>query len=449
MEKKFVKDLAEIVLVPFMKIAPSDVLILKNLIHWFQANKPKNQSNYFLWAQDEGALTDILFQESKYKDDFDSNDTVSLKAHLFYTINNVKQSKDVYIQRRTIQSTDQMNMPLSYLLTDTKETINLCRLNISINYLNKACWVLRSANGSNLTPLTLSFFISDSVGKSYENYTSFDKVIEHILNLEVDIDKLESFEKNCARDFPKDIRYKYSSMYNNNYTSEWNTVLEKIEQPEISIIDLAHQFRKMGVAHFHTGDMFEKLNNKLGHLFLEHSESETFIKNQGLGYIYFGRKPEDYEQWVQYEIFARAINAIHTYNDIYETYLTKLVHFSSSPIERIFAYKLLNLLPTKDVIQKRATEIQKEEFSNMYRRVIEIGTKVLAGVEKGGKQYAEKIGPDIDKKVKLACEAIIHMHLEQKHLSFSAILDKVAKEFDIGSSTLRKYGVIKKSFPKW
>lgn len=268
MEKKFVKDLAEIVLVPFMKIAPSDVLILKNLIYWLQVNKSKNQSDYFLWAQDEGALTDIWFQEAKYKDDFDSNDTVSLKAHLFYTVNNVKQRKDVYIQRRTIQSTDQMNIPLPYLLTDTKETINLHRLNISINYLSKACWVLRSANGSNLTPLTLSFFISDSVRKSYENYTSFDEVIEHILNLEVDIDKLESFEKNCARDFPKDIRYKYSSMYNNNYTSEWNTVLEKIEQPEISIIDLAHQFRKMGVSHFHTGDMFEKLNNKLGHLFL-------------------------------------------------------------------------------------------------------------------------------------------------------------------------------------
>jgi hypothetical protein len=143
------------------------------------------------------------------------------------------------------------------------------------------------------------------------------------------------------------------------------------------------------------------------------------------------------------------MDAIKSFNQVHGNFRKELIHFTSSPIQRVFAKQLLSILPEMNVILKRFDIIKNELFFDKYGKDIMRGEKVLDGASKAGKQKADRMKPEIERKVSDAYEKILKKHLESPYLSFSKILEDIAGEMGIGISTLKKYGIKKTDFPDW
>lgn len=464
-----IHDLAAFSSVPFMDIRPTDVLISRNLILKLLTGMATDGDDFLLWAQSSCFMTDVFLSKKKMPLEvdkfgnpvFEEGDCSTPKIDAYLPPKDAEyyfgewEGKRVKIPQYENEIEDQ-SISSPELSIDSCGRIRFgstasSDLTEGINYgYYDNCWVLRKTSGLDVHPMALAHFVSDSVRQSRTKCNTVDEALDHILDLDIDQEELIEFHNSQAQQYPKNVRYGYRDILQGDHANEWGSIFNIISQPIITIRDLEPPLRKMGMAHWGVADDFMELNNRLGALFLTPTDFETFVKSGGIGHISLKlNDPEDYPKWLKHQIGHRGQTAVTALYEVYAILERWLFHFSSSPIQRVFAKKLLPVLPEKKMVIKKSDMVLKEAFFDEYGSDIKRGIKVHKGASKGGAQKANEKKLEIERKVSDVREETMNKHNESHHLSFTRILTIVAKDVDIGVSTLKNYGVIKKNFPDW
>jgi hypothetical protein len=450
MKREIVKKIVTVNLIPFMEIKPSDVLFSKSLIHKFYTDKPKIGNEYFLWAQSDGAMTDIWVQgevlnSEKYGNIGDLISESSLPPKL--KVNANLPAKEAQYPFGAWEG-KRVNIPLSLNDELNEETFlgskasheMLSNLNDNLNYFNKQCLVLRANDELDVHSMALAYFMSEAVKATSQTFKSIDEIVNFILCLEIDMDALKQFHESRAEKYTKDIKYAYRNILIKDFTSCWESTLEIISSLDITFDDLENSFRNMGMVRWSTADDFRNLNNKLGALFLSPYEYEIFLRSGSLGsgVPFRSNDPNFSKAWLKKKIAERGQDAIIAFYEVHGRFNTELIHFFSSPIQRVFANKLLKVLPSKDVIWKHAEVNLKQAFYDDHKAIIECGKKVRNGTTEGGKRSKEQTEKEFNPKYRKAEKLIKKTHKENPKDSWTKVTNSVAEQTELGASTLRK-----------
>lgn len=467
MKKEITKDLADVNLISFLEIKPSDVLFSKSLIHkLLGGEETKQYDEFFLWAQSAGAFTDVWLQDEVHDDPHENDNSdnstsdKSLPPHLkvvaYLPAKDAEWCWEAWKGKR-------VNIPLTaedftknksdspgktrfrYLYKASLSTLG------DINYFDKQCLVLRAHDKLKVHPMAIAYFIVDAIQSTSQVFKSIDQIIDFILCLKIDTEAMNDFHKSHADNYQNGVKYRYKSIVIKDCTDMWKAALKIVSAPVVTLSYLEKPFRRMGIEYWPTADILKDLNNNLGALFLTSIEFESFVKSGGNCFEdYFPINDQEYfENWLKKTNVERGVFTLKAFYEAIYLLSTELVHFNSSPIKRVFSHKLLKVLPKIEVILKQSENILHKEFFNEHGSDIDRGKRVLAGVTKSGKQKAIDSKIVIESKLPDARKLIIKRHKEYPSMSFTQICDKIAKEIGVGASTLKKYGVTKNSFADW
>jgi hypothetical protein len=440
-----VRDIATITLVPFMEIRPTDVLILGDLITKLHRNKGRDK--YFLWAQSSCSLTDIQLQEKKrepLEHDNTGNPIVKLdyleppKIQVYLSAQEDRDcfcswpGKYIEIPRdKNELNKEEVALYESNCLGHKIGVDQIAGLNDGHHFFDKECWVLRGKSDSDVHPMALAHCISDLIDEATVTFDGIDDITNHVSGLKLDKEKLREFCKTQAKNYPKNIRYQYQGY---DYTAEWTKALGIIAAQTINIAKIAEPFRNMGMLKRSTAESIMDLNNKLGSLFLTPAEYEIFVRSGSLGYgVPLRLNDPDSKQWLKWHAAHRGQAAIKAYLEVLGYFRRVKDHCSSSPIERIFACKLLEVCPPTEIILLKAELVLMDAFFE------EHGKNIAKGEKWVWTEANKKRSEQSKKQKKDAIDEIEAIHKRSPCISFTACLKKAGENLGIALRTMQRH----------